>query len=151
MTTTVLLARPHPFIVSDMKPLLAQAGFSVSRPEAVADIAPLARQSTAAVISLAVTSPLNASAEEVFRLVREASPKTRLVFASLLPFERTVESIKHLAKAEGVNLQVVGLNASAQEEALLGKPDTCLYFSKEDLSSPQHRERALKLIARHFG
>lgn len=147
MTTTVLLARPHPFIVSDMKPLLAQAGFSVSRPETVADIAPLARQSTAAVISLAVTSPLNASPEEVFRLVRQA----RLVFASLLPFERTVESIKHLAKAEGVNLQVVGINASAQEEALLGKPDACLYFSKEDLSSPQHRERALKLIARHFG
>jgi len=74
-----------------------------------------------------------------------------LVFASLLPFERTVEPIKHLAKAEGVNLQVVGINTSAQEEVLLGKPDACLYFSKEDLSSPQHRERALKLIACHFG
>ncbi len=83
MTASVLSARPRLFILSDMKPLLAPV--AISRPQTPAD---MAGQGAAAVISLAVTATRDASPAGVFRLAHQASPKTRLVLASLLPLER---------------------------------------------------------------
>lgn len=74
MTSPVLLARPHAFIVSDMKPFLEEAGFKVIKTESLPQLADLSRGCVGAVISLALSSPINASPEEVIKSLRQANP-----------------------------------------------------------------------------
>lgn len=89
MNKTVLLARPHPFIVAEMKPFLEQSGYNAVKPEKLDDMASIARSSAGAAISLAVSSAL-------------------------------------------------------------GKPETFLYISKDDLADAARRAIASRMVRRHF-
>ncbi|MBW8302008.1 MAG: helix-turn-helix transcriptional regulator [Hydrogenophaga sp.] len=104
MSRQVLLARPHPFIVNEMKPWLEQGGYSVQRPDHVDDLASHARACVGAVISLAVSSSMAASAADVLKIVRQANPSLPILFAALRPYllekpgaMHTVESLAELA------------------------------------------------------
>lgn len=70
MEKKIVLARPHPFVVAEMRPFLAEGGFTVSKPEQLADLPALLAGAAGAVISLALSSSILATAEEVFEHLR---------------------------------------------------------------------------------
>lgn len=150
MGHSVLLARPHPFLVSEMKPWLEQHGYRVARLETLDELPALARGSDGAVVSLALNSPLPASAEEVFRALRAAAPRLPVVFASLLPFEQAKPALGRLAEQAGIEAAVLNVESSWDTEGRLGTPRAFVYIAKDDLADPARREWARNLVARQF-
>jgi len=73
MSKTILLARPHPFIVTEMKPFLEQSGFAARKLENLSELSAKAAGISGVIISLAVESSISQSAEEVFTALRKAS------------------------------------------------------------------------------
>lgn len=150
MSKTVLLARPHPFIVQEMKPLLEQCGYGVLKPGSLGDIDTQVRRCDAAVISLALISDIGASAEDVTANIHQVNPRIPLIFASLLPFERAVTSISGLLGKLGLTAQVVSVSSSHSTTS----PNSALsvlYLAKDDLSDPAKREQVKRLLQRHVG
>ena len=144
----ILLARPHPFIVSEMAPFLQQQGFSFNRLSQLDALNDELAKADVAVISLALSSPLPQSAEEMLLAIRQLKPSLPVVFASLLPLERVQKTILHLmqqhhaAAAIAAAGQVIG---SAQP----GQAGTALYFCKDDLADAVKRESFAKLLKIH--
>lgn len=79
MSKNVLLARPHPFIVAEMKPFLEEDGYTISRLGALANLPTLAPKAGGAIIALALSSPLPESAETVFTQLRQVAPGVLMV------------------------------------------------------------------------
>lgn len=152
MSKIVLVARPHPFIVNEIRPFLEQSGYTVSKPESVADIAPLARGSKAAVISLALSSPIAATPDEVVKAIRRESPRIPLLFASLLPLNQVRQTLERIAKDAGSPVTILGISeVNDANQRFLGSPQTYFYISKDDLTDPALQQRTRSLIVRHFG
>lgn len=151
VSKTVLLARPHPFIVQEMKPLLEQCGFGVLKPDSFADLDTQARRCNAAVISLALISDIEASAEDVMASIHRVNPKLPIIFASLLPFERAVSTISGLLDKLRVDARVIGVSNSTDSPQSPTTTLSVLYLAKEDLTNPVVRERARQLLLRQVG
>ncbi|WP_049722363.1 hypothetical protein [Gilvimarinus polysaccharolyticus] len=149
MSKTILLARPHPFIVTEMKPILEKCGYNALRPESVADLDAYAKRCDAAIISLAVYSDIEASAEEVAAKIRQANSKTPIIFASLLSFDRAEFIISRLLQALGVSAKVVGTSNSTDSHQAVAS--SVLYLAKDDLTDPALRARAEQLLRRYIG
>lgn len=150
MSKKVLLARPHPFIVKEMKPLLDQCGYEVLKPENTSDMVAQAKSCDAAVISLAVVSNMGATAEEVLSEIHKANPKIPIIFASLLPFERVVSTISQMLDKVGIVARVIGASPTAASSST--KAGTlALYLSQGDLTDITARARAKQLLLRHIG
>jgi len=98
MNKNVIIARPHPFIVESMKPFLEEAGFSVSKLGSIDELASQSQRSAGAIISLALSSPIPESAQEVFARLRGTSARTPVLFASMLPIEKIASTLEALAK-----------------------------------------------------
>ena len=82
MKKQILLARPHPFIVSDMKPFLEQNGFIPMQMIGINELSGLASSSlSGAIISLAVQSTIEESVEMVFKGIRRQFPGLPVAFA----------------------------------------------------------------------
>lgn len=148
MAKSVLLARPHPFLVSDMRPWLEQAGFEVQRSDTLPELSEKAPGSVGAIISLAVASPIGASAEEVFLALRRSRPALPVLFAALRPFEQAAVEIERLLKRIGIAGSVISLDSEAGRA--LGTADSFLYVAKDDLADPVRRAEAKALLVRHF-
>lgn len=144
----ILLARPHPFIVSEMAPFLQEQGFSFSRlPQLDALDTELAKADVA-VISLALSSPLPQTPEALLAAIWQRNPRMPVVFASLLPLGRVQKNILHLMQQHHSTVAI----ASAGEmvgSALPGQAATALYFCKDDLSDAIKRDAFAKLLKRH--
>lgn len=82
MTTIVLLARSHPFIVAEIKPFLKHARYATAKLENLADLATQTSSGAGVVISLAVPSSLGESAVEVFTQTRQG---LHVLLSYLLP------------------------------------------------------------------
>lgn len=149
MVNSILLARPHPFIVADMKPFLERAGYTVSRIESLTDLSPTASNYSGAVISLAVHSSVDASAGEVFTKLRQVAPRIPVVFASLLPFAKVLRSLESMAEQAQMALHAVSVDAAHEHDPLLGEPTTFLYISVDDLVMERRRSIALRMIQQH--
>lgn len=149
MSKNVLLARPHPFIVAEMKPFLEENGYAISKLEALENLPALAPKAGCAVISLALSSPLPESAETVFRQLRQAAPGVPVVFASMLSFEQARPGMERLAAQCGVQAALYGIDMEASASQL-GRPEAFLYFSKDDLAAPERRAVAARMLKRHF-
>jgi len=132
MTRTILLARPHPFIVNEMRPLLAQAGFDV---KAVINDAALAGIDTAscsaAVISLAVISPVSQSPQQVLATLKELGFAGKIIFAGLVPFERVENNIKQFLTASGWHIDVHALSSRDARRS------SAVYIQQSDLAPAQ--------------
>lgn len=89
MTKTVLLARPHPFIVAEMKPFLEHCGSAAAKLENMADLSMRSTSYAGAVISLAVSSSVGESAAEVFTRLRQDAPRVPVLFAAMLAFDKS--------------------------------------------------------------
>lgn len=150
MPKTVLLARPHPFIVAEMKPFLEENGYKADRLENLSNLPALARGAAGAIISLAVSSSVGESAEDVFLQLRKDAPRVPVLFAAMLSLDNARPGLERIAKKAGLQANILGVNATPAAAAQLGQQETFLYFSKDDLASPERRVMALRLIRRHF-
>lgn len=109
-----------------------------------------ARSSAGVVISMAVSSPLGKSAAETFTQLRQDVPHVPVMFAAILPFDESMTGLKRLAEHAGVRATILGVSAGNESAAALGKPDTFLYISKDDLADPTRRAIVLRMVQRHF-
>jgi hypothetical protein len=150
MAKTVLLARPHPFIVAGMRPFLEQGGYAAAKVENLADLAAQARSSVGVVISLAVSSSLGETAGEVFARVRDEVARVPVVFAAILAFDQSKAGLERLAAHADVDATILGVSLANENAAALGRPNTFVYISKEDLVDPTRRAIALRMVQRHF-
>jgi maleate cis-trans isomerase len=108
MLKSILLARPHTFIVSEMKPFLEANGFSITKLESLGLLPGVVRGTSGAVISLAISSSIVESADIVFQQLRAASPKTPVLFASMLGFEQARPALEKIAKQVGTPVTIRG-------------------------------------------
>lgn len=150
MTKSILLARPHPFIVSDMKPFLEALRFKVNALNDVSELTQRAAGTSGAIISLALVSTISESANEVFVNLRNRHPKLPVVFAGLVEFPATLINLEKMGEAVGISPVLLGADAKHVDHPSLGLERTFLYLSKADLTEPSRRAAAGKLIERHF-
>jgi len=150
MSRNILLARPHPFIVAEMKPFLEQNGYSPRKVDTLADIPGSTSGAAGAIISLAVVSSIGESAETVFNALRKSAPRLPVLFASIIDFAAAKSTLERLAKNAGFTGAILGIDAASESNPALGKPDTFLFLNKDDLVSPEQRALATRIIKRHF-
>lgn len=150
MAKNVLLARPHPFIVSEMKPFLEHGGFVVKKTEAFAELSSSVSGISGAIISLAVTSSVTGTPEAVFAEIRRVAPRIPVLFAAMLDFAKMRGELERLSKSSGIEATIIGVDPANENHPALGKPDTFLYLSKDDLTVPERRVTAARLVQRHF-
>lgn len=147
----VLLARPHAFIVNQMRPFLLEAGYTPVGAQSLEHLAQeLGGALHGAIISTAVSSTVNADAATVFRLVRENLPRLPLVFAGMadaatmrLSTERAVKEL--VAKPTIAGPQDWRAGATADRTAAF------LVLRKEDLLAGASHDAALRALRSHFG
>lgn len=150
MSNTALIARPHPFIVSAMKPFLEEIGFATLKLDRISELAAQAPRATGAVISLALSSPIPESAEEVFSQLRRVSPRMPVLFASMLDVNQASGALEQIAKHHGFPASVMSANSPSTAWTSLGKQETFLYLSKEDLEVKDRRAILAQMVRRHF-
>lgn len=150
MAKSVLLARPHPFIVSEMKPFLEENGYAVKKIESLVELKPNVAGVSGAIISLAIVSSMGETAEAVFAEIRKVSPRLPVLFAAMISFEEMKSAIERIAKNSSIEATILGVDAANENHPELGKPNTLLYFSKDDLTNPERRALVSKIIQRHF-
>lgn len=150
MSKTVVLARPHPFIANEMRPLLEGLGYRTKKPDLLADLDNLVGGAAGAVVSLALSSPIEESAEAVVRRLGAVSVKLPLIFASMLPFEQAKQNLGRLAQALQLSVTALGVDEAMANASKLGKRETFVYLSKEDITEPTRRRLAEKVISQHF-
>lgn len=150
MSRNIVLARPHPFIVSEMKPFLEQNGYTPAPLAALADLPASTVGAAGAIISLAVVSPIGATAEAVYTELRKSAPRLPVLFASIIDFAAAKSTLERLAKNAGVTGTILGIDAASETNPALGKPDTFLFLNKDDLVSPDQRALAARILKRHF-
>jgi hypothetical protein len=147
----VLLARPHPFIVGEMKPLLISAGYT---PSPLSDIAEISsgelNGSKGAVISVAVSSVMPESAETVFGALRASIPKLPIVFAGLNDIDVARRTIERLVKQSVANPTVIAVGSNNVREIRSGQTDVFLYIQKDVLKTEEGIETARQMLKRHF-
>lgn len=151
MTKTILLARPHPLLVDEMKPWLEKLGYIVKKAEKSADLSELAGKSAGAVVSLAVASPIGLTTEEVLQHLLQRSSALPILFAALRTFEQAKLEMERLSIELGIPASLISIGA-ASTSAVQPVPGTpaFLYVSKEDLADPKRRERAGTTLSRFF-
>ncbi len=150
MSRSILLARPHPFIVSEMKPFLEQNGYAPTPLAALADLPASTTGAAGAIISLAVVSSIGESAETIFTALRKSAPRLPVLFASIIDFAAAKSTLERLAKNSGFTGAILGIDAASESNPALGKPDTFLFLNKDDLVSPAQRALAARIIKQHF-
>lgn len=146
----VLLARPHAFIVNEMRPFLLAAGYAPQRLESLAQLdAALASPLRGAIISTAVTSSIDADAATVFRLIRGKAPKLPVVFAGMADLDTVITTAERAVKA----LVPTPSFASPKTYRAPGPGDrasTFLVLRKEDLAPGALQEAATRALRAHF-
>lgn len=150
MSKTVLIARPHTFIVSVMKPFLEECGYQTDKLEHISGLASQSSGISGAVISLALSSSITESAEAVFLALKGLAPRAPVLFAAMLPLAQARPALERIAKQAGLQASILGVDAPVAASALSGHDVTFLYVSKDDLTSPERRSIAARLIQRHF-
>ena len=150
MSKIVLIARPHTFIVSTMKPFLEEGGFGTDKLEHISGLSSQTSGIAGAVISLALSSSITDSAEEVFQKLKSEAPRVPVVFVAMLSFEHARPALERIAKQAGMQAVITGIDPTPAVAAQLGRQETFLYLSKDDLISPERRANSARLIQRHF-
>ena len=103
-----------------------------------------------AVISLALSSSITESADEVFLKLKRVTARVPVLFAAMLPLEQARPALERIAKQAGIQANILGVDATPAETAQLGRQEAFLYLSKDDLTVPERRAIAARMIQRHF-
>jgi hypothetical protein len=150
LSPTVLLARPHPFIVAEMAPFLADAGYRVERAHAPEDLDAPHQDVVGAVVSLALTSEMPLSAEAVLRRLRSRRAGLPIVFAALLRSEHGVRAARLVLQASDEPGTVLTPAQSSEAHLESQRGQTFLYFGSSDFHDPELRRRASLMLRHHF-
>ena len=151
MIKQVLLARPHPFIVSEMKPFLEQSGFSPVQLHGISELVKLTSTTLSGVIiSLAVQSTIEETAEMVFGAIRRQFPYLPVAFAGMLDGSMASKAIKRLLPEPAETFHVIGTEVKNERRVELGRPSTFVYIRNSDLSAPETGKIAARILQRHF-
>lgn len=146
-----LLARPHTFIVSEMRPFLEKSGFAPSKLDSLGDLQHgNVGTFNGAVISTAVISSVNASAEEVFTALRQRNPKLPVLFAGLTEFSMMKSTVERIVGKIHPNAEILPIAASTENHPGLGKENVFLVLRKEDLAAGAPSELAERILRKHF-
>lgn len=150
MAKSVLIARPHPFIVTSMKPFLEECGYATHKLESANELDAKVKTASGAVISLALSSSIPESTEAVFAQLHRTAPQTPVLFAALLEAPQAHAALGRIAQSQTMPLTVVHVDSPQPEWIQLGTPSTFLYLSKGDLDPPERRATAARMVQRHF-
>ncbi len=138
---SVTLARPHPAIVGDMVPFLEELGIRVVQATKVSELRHQITVATdAIVISLAVTSTIRASVENVLAEVMRLNPNALLIFSSELPLTKKKKNLIYLLSKYFSNPCI-----ASSDNACKGQ-ERCLYICGNDLTDESRRNQLAKLI-----
>lgn len=150
MSKSVLLARPHPLVSKEMKPFLEHNSFTPRKIDSLTDLKANSVNAAGAVISLDVSSSINESAEEVFSEIRKLEPRLPILFAAMLDFSAMKGALRRIAKISGFEATILGIDPASDNHPDLGKPNTLLYLSMGDLTTPKKSELAARIVQQHF-
>lgn len=150
MPRIVLLARPHPIIISEMRPFLELAGFAPKRLDSLTMFKSSNESISGAIISLAVLSSIEDTAEAVFSGIRKYAPRLPILFAAMLDFSAMKGALRRIAKLNNIEATILGVDPSNDNHPDLGKPNTLVYLSMGDLTTPIRSVLASKIVQRHF-
>lgn len=147
----VLLARPHSFIVSEMRPFLERSGFA---PAPLENLAALNAGSpgalSGAIISTAVLSSVGASADEVFAALRKKYPRVPVLFAGLTEFPMMKGVVERVVKALHPGAEVLPIETATESHPGLGRDNVFLVLRKEDLAPGEPAALAERILRKHF-
>lgn len=147
----VLLARPHAFIVNQMRPFLLEAGYAPVGAQNLDHLAQeLGGSLQGAIISTAVSSTVDADAATVFRLVREKLPRLPVVFAGMADAATMRLSAERAVKAL-VSTPVIASPQDYRAGTAQDRVSTFLVLRKEDLLPGASQQAALRALRAHFG
>jgi hypothetical protein len=136
MSKKVLLARPHAFIVAEMRPFLERSGYQPTRLESLDDMHPGKLGTfSGAIISTAVVSSIAAKPAEVFAALRQHYPSLPVMFAGLTGFDSTLPTIQRIVRDVHPGATILPFNGSTQQYARLGERDVFLFLNKEDIAN----------------
>jgi hypothetical protein len=150
---SILLARPHPFIVADVAPLLAAKGFEPIRLESLACVESAGTATWHdAIISLAISSSIDATATKVVRALHAKAPQLSPALPRMIPMEVRVQTIRRLLDDHPPGVVDVDVDVDSQylQPRPLGNIDTCLNFNKVRISVHTLRASIQSMIAAHF-
>lgn len=145
----VLLARPHAFIVDEMKPFLLECGYTPVKVASLAELqSALAQPAAGAVISTAVSSSIGADAATVFAALRQGAPALPVMFAGMAD-----ASTIRLTAGRAVALVVAdaAFHEAGGWPLRFDRQREFLVLRKEDLTSAEARQRAARALRSLFG
>jgi hypothetical protein len=147
----VLLARPHTFIVAEMQPFLTRAGYAPHKLAALDDLMGLNPASfSGVVISTAVVSAIGATVEEVFVAVRRKMPRVPVIFAGLTEFALAKGAVERAVKALHPVAEVLPVADSTVKQPGLGRENTFVVLTRDDLGNPGTQAVADRILQIHF-
>lgn len=145
----ILLARPHAFIVNQMRPFLVDAGYvGVGARDLDHLRAELGSSLKGAIISTAVTSTVDADAAAVLRLVREMQPNLPVVFAGMADAATMRSTAERAVKGLVPSPVFAG---PADYRAGMNRSTSFLILRKDDLLNAVSIELATRALRSHFG
>ncbi len=147
----ILLARPHAFIVSEIRTFLEHAGYAPEKADSVADIESSRHGALAgAIVSTAVVSSIGASAEEVFAALRRKYPRLPVLFAGLVDFAKMQDLVRRIVAPLHADAQILPMAPATESHAGLGRENVFPVLRKEDLAPGDAAALAARIVRRHF-
>jgi hypothetical protein len=144
-------ARPHTFIVNEMRPFLMAAGYTPVRVESLDQLLDeLGRPLHGAIISMALTSSIDADAATVFRLVREKMPRLPVVFAGLADLDTVMSTAARAVKDLAASPAIAGPGAYRVAPAL-ERASSFLVLRKEDVVAGASQQAGQRALRAHLG
>lgn len=151
MSKQILLARPHPFIVSEMCPFLEQNGFNPVKLGSLSELIKLkATPLNGVIISLAVQSSVEETAGMVFAAIRKQFPQLPIACAGLLDVAMANKTIRQMLPQPPGEFHVIGVETGNERRMELGQANTFVYVRNTDLSTPARAKIAAQLLQAHF-
>jgi len=151
MEKNVLLARPHPFIVADMKAFLTRNGYVPNPLSSLDQLSGLKGSIKGAVISTSVTSSVSESTEDVIKGIRAKFPHVPIVLATLIEFDAVVKTMERSIITALPGAKLLPVAAASEAQPALGKDKGLLVIRRGDLIDKTLSSIADRLLLRHFG
>lgn len=153
----VLLLRPDPFFVEQMKKALTRSGFAPYVMEYVTELNQFdVDKVRGVVISAAEDKTMSLlggnknSPSDVLLKVREKLPETPVVFSSLHGVKELVMSIGKALKGLDEKNTLLPLTPSSMEDPRIGTASGYLFMLRDDLSKASHVKLVDALLKKHF-
>lgn len=146
----IYLARPHAFIVSHMKDFLARNGYQTEPLQTLEELSMASFAGAAgAVISTAVSSTVGGRVVDAFTRIRKEAPTLPIAFATLLPFDQAVASLRsQLDLTDDRRFVKPALNA--EKAPGLGTEKTFIVLHLDAIRIGSDTSLADALVRRHF-